>query len=59
MLTKEVQELKNQLKQAKSDAKDKEERLLNLTNQFSDSKNKYKQTDYSTKLELERQKSDL
>ena len=59
MLTKDVQELKNQLKESKSDAKDKEQRLLNLTNQFSESKNKFKQNDYTTKLELERQKSQI
>ena len=45
------------MKELKADAKEKEERLLALTNELSDSKNKYKQGDYSTKLELDRQKN--
>lgn len=56
-LNKEVVDLKNQMKELKAEAKEKEERLLALTNELSDSKNKYKQGDYSTKLELDRQKN--
>lgn len=57
MLNKDVNELKNQLKELKAEAKEKEERLLALTNELSDSKNKYKQGDYSSKLEHDRQKN--
>ena len=47
------------MKEIKSDTKEKEERLLALTNQLSDSKNKYKQGDYASRLELDRQKNEI
>ena len=56
---KDNNELKNQLRDSKNDCKEKEEKLLALTNELAEMKNKYKQAEYAGKLELERLKGDL
>ena len=49
-------ELKNFLKEVRAENKDKEEKVLSLTNQLADFKNRSKQGDYSSRLETERLK---
>ena len=49
-LSKEIAELKNQIKYLRTSVKEKEDKYLNLTNELTDYKNRSKQGDYSSKL---------
>lgn len=52
-------EQKTYLKELKNESKDKEEKLLNLTNELADIKNRSKQGDYSSRLETERLRQEV
>ena len=59
LISKEMTELKSHLKEIRSENKEKEEKLLALTNQLADVKNRTKQGDYSTRLETERLRQEV